>query len=219
MAEGSDWRRSLFEAATGPAIALLFWMQMIVIVLLAMGHGKLFDANIFEAFGAIGQVAFAGAVFWLGLQQFRFSREVSERQRRFELHDRRSRLIEEQISWSKRWVYGDVQNSDSRTLMALALRAKALFSPKVRNLFWRLIEAYAAAHDKDESAADAKSGRRAGHSAILKKITNIDGMLQAQMLVEIDSAPDGSGIPDFDLGDDEQVGVSPRDAEQSQKPN
>ncbi|OWK31307.1 hypothetical protein SPDO_13140 [Sphingomonas dokdonensis] len=65
---------------------------MILIVVATLAHGSLFQANFFEAFGAVGQVLFAGAVFWLGWQQFQFTKNFMQRQEKLAAHSIRSEL-------------------------------------------------------------------------------------------------------------------------------
>lgn len=87
------WLSTLIEATTGPAIAILFWMVIILIVLMTFAHGKFFEANFFEAFGAIGQVMFAAAVFWLGKQQFDFTKQMTERQARIDTYAIKNEIL------------------------------------------------------------------------------------------------------------------------------
>ena len=80
------WVMPLIEVASGPVIAIMFWFMIIIIAIMSVARGKFFEANFFEAFGAIGQVGFAGAVFLLGYQQFRFTQSVAARQDRIDTY-------------------------------------------------------------------------------------------------------------------------------------
>jgi hypothetical protein len=88
------WVAPLVEAASGPMIAILFWFVVVLIALMTLAHRKFFEANFFEAFGAIGQVMFAAAVFWLGKQQFDFTKRVTERQARIDTYAIKKELLE-----------------------------------------------------------------------------------------------------------------------------
>jgi len=95
---GDASKTALIEAVSGPVIAVLFWIVVVLIVIMTLAHGKAFEANIFEAFGAIGQVVFAAAVFWLGKQQFDFTKQVAERQARIDTYSIKKELLERFIT-------------------------------------------------------------------------------------------------------------------------
>lgn len=82
------------EVLTAPAVAVLFWAIIFLIVLMTFARGSFWEANFFEAFGAIGQVGFAGAVFWLGWQQFKFTKQMAERQHNLESFPLRRAALE-----------------------------------------------------------------------------------------------------------------------------
>jgi hypothetical protein len=86
--------KDLAEIVTAPAVAVLFWIMVILVVMMTAARPKFFEANIFEAFGAIGQVAFAGAVFWLGWQQFQFTKQMAKRQHNVDAFTLRSALLD-----------------------------------------------------------------------------------------------------------------------------
>lgn len=92
------WVVALIEATTGPAIAVLFWMIVALVVLIGLKSPSAFDTNFFEAFGAVGQVVLAAAVFWLGKQQFEFSKQVAERQARIDTYSIKKELLERFLS-------------------------------------------------------------------------------------------------------------------------
>ena len=186
--------RIIVEVLTAPAVAVLFWMMIFVIVLLTSARGSFWEANFFEAFGAIGQVGFAAAVFWLGLQQFQFSKKVDARQRRFELHDRRSKLIGDYIAWSKEWLTESKDETDISTLIRLAMHSKALFSNEVSADYYRIIDQYTLMGEAIGEMLEAKSSgdpiefgkayqKRRGH---LTKALLIEAKMRAQMTLEID---------------------------------
>jgi hypothetical protein len=197
------------EAVTGPAIAILFWFQLIIIVALSLTRDKFWEASFFEAFGAVGQVAFAGAVFWLGWQQFSFTKEIEGRQRRFELHDRRARMIDEYRAWSTEWLKRDASGTNVTTLMALAMRSKPMFSETVTTFFADVIDNYLKI-DESKKTVELLAGMNDAVSLLeakreftsnLNDTLKIDVQLQAQMLFEIDVGPNGTKVPVLDFSD------------------
>ena len=89
-----DRMRVVAEVLTAPAVAVLFWAIIFLIVLMAFARGSFWETNFFEAFGALGQVGFAGAVFWLGCQQFKFTKQMTERQHNLESFPLRRAALE-----------------------------------------------------------------------------------------------------------------------------
>lgn len=77
--------KTIVEAGLSPAIAFAFWAILGVLVLFATAEGK--DSPMtafFTAFGAVGQVGLAFAVYRLGQKQFEFTKLIAERQLRIE---------------------------------------------------------------------------------------------------------------------------------------
>ncbi len=203
-----DWKSIVAEAVTGPVIAVLFWFQIVFIVIISAAHGKLWEANFFEAFGAVGQVALAAAVFWLGWQQFTFTKEMTARQIRLELHDRRTRLINEYAEWSEKWLPQDGKNTNVSELTSIALRSRAIFSRKVGNEFGKMLEEYSKLHEAHDnldilarmnnvaSYLAAKEQRK----ALTGRLNLLDVKIKTQMMFEIDTKSDGHDAPEIDFG-------------------
>lgn len=110
---GDATRAALIEAVSGPVIAVLFWIVVLLIVLMTLAHGKIFEANIFEAFGAIGQVVFAAAVFWLGKQQFDFTKQVAEHQARIDTYAIKKELLERFLTLYEISAKGERETRDT----------------------------------------------------------------------------------------------------------
>ncbi|MDV3455872.1 hypothetical protein RZN05_02665 [Sphingomonas sp. HF-S4] len=205
----NDWRKALIEATTGPMIAILFWFTMIVVVTLALGHGKAFDANVFEAFGAIGQVAIAAALLWLGYQQYNFTKELGERQRRLDMHDRRAKMVAEYGHWSDKHLLPLAPELDISTLLSLTLRSKALFSRAVINDLAKLVEDYTRAETLRGTVETLKNMQdvmafmtvQREHDGVRQEMRATDERVRVRMLLEIDAAPDAAPL-DLVFSDD-----------------
>lgn len=197
-----DWRKALIDAVTDPAIAMLFWFTMIVMVVLALGHGKAFDSNVFEAFGAVGQVAIAAALLWLGWQQHNFTKELGERERRLAMHDRRSKMVAEYSIWSDAHLLPSTPPLSPSTLLSIALRSKALFSKAVIEDLVSLIDQYTRAASLRDTVEILKKmqdvpsfmAAQREHEAVRQAMRTIDERVRVRMLFEIDAAPNAAPL-------------------------
>jgi hypothetical protein len=119
---------TITEAMVGPMVAILFWVTMLLIVVLTFAHGKFFEANFFEAFGAIGQVGFAGAVFWLGWQQLEFTKQIASRQHKIDLFEYRLKYVEEYKEMRKRFYLKNFDSTVPFDFAELSLNIDNVFS-------------------------------------------------------------------------------------------
>jgi hypothetical protein len=118
----------ILETVLSPMVAILFWMTMILIVLLTFAHGKLFETNFFEAFGALGQVGFAGAVFWLGWQQLEFTKEIASRQHKIDMFEHRLGFIEEYREMRKLFHLKNFNSAVAVDFAELSAKIEYVFS-------------------------------------------------------------------------------------------
>jgi len=75
-------------------IAMLFWFLVLVMATIGAGHSKDNPVVDFAAIiGSFGQVFFAGAIFFLAIQQFSHFKAVTERQARIDAYDGRRAIF------------------------------------------------------------------------------------------------------------------------------
>lgn len=135
--------RDLAEIVTAPAVAVLFWITVILIIVMTSARPKFFEANFFEAFGAIGQVAFAGAVFWLGWQQFQFTKVMAKRQHSLEAFPLRRAALQKIEEHSEIVLDGEEKINDSLHYQAVQdmIELEQLFDARVSDMFNFYVEA------------------------------------------------------------------------------
>ena len=134
--------RVVAEVLTAPAVAVLFWAIVFLIVLMTFARGSFWEANFFEAFGAIGQVGFAGAVFWLGWQQFKFTKQMAGRQHNLESFSLRRAALEKIDKHAESLNDGTKNFNDGFHYEAIRLMVELgqLFSARISDAFYTYTE-------------------------------------------------------------------------------
>lgn len=188
--------RGFAEWALSPMIAILFWFTMAIVTMMSLAHGKFFEANFFEIFGAVGQVFFAGAVFLLAKQQFEFTRVVSRRQALIDTYEHRKRLFERYTELRKGLGPTKIDEAAAFALTGLAREMRRLFSPStietldaLETAVWDLAEALEAeteARERGEHTAELRKARSAANKLVRQHGAALFKALNAELRIDID---------------------------------
>lgn len=131
------------EAGLSPAIAFAFWVILGVMVLFATAEGK--DSPMtafFTAFGAVGQVGLAFAVYRLGQKQFEFAKFVAERQSRIESLPFKIAVYEKWLPLMRGLAFNPSQDKLGNLLL-IELEVERVFSVRAAGAVNALSLAYA----------------------------------------------------------------------------